>query len=150
MNELKFGHRVLAWDYDKDETTKGRLVAMDKNPYMEYPFEVLPDEEDEAGTSLFVHAELDPDATEFLPGDEVEMSDDKVKWELTQYGHKSLISEKHYDIDGNIRMYCRYPKKDPFDKKIIQINEKIYQLKEMPNVIYKNPPLVRINLPCES
>ena len=148
MNEaIKFGHRVLARDYEEEEYKKGKFVSLQTIDDVKY-HDVLLDGTNAVET--FYEVKLDPDATEFLPGDEVEMSDDKVKWELDKYSHKSLVSDKHFGRKGNLVNYCRYPKKDPFDNKIIQINEKIYQLKEMPNVIYKNPPLVRINLPCES
>ena len=148
MNEaIKFGHRVLAWNYNEKEYEKGKFVSLQTIDDVKY-YDVLLDETNYVET--FYGVKLDPDATEFLPGDEVEMSDDEEDWTLAKYGHKNLITGKHYDSRTDPWKHCRYPKKDPFDNKIIQINEKIYQIKEMPNVIYKNPPLVRISLPCES
>ena len=74
MNELKFGHNVLAWDNDKSNAKKGRYIAFDEG-YTDYqPHSVLV--EGEVNEELFINCELDSEAEGFLIGDDVEFSSD--------------------------------------------------------------------------
>ena len=123
--ELKFGHRVIAWNNNDPEKCKGKFVSNDNDDSAGNW--VLIDDED--SPECFDHAELDPDATEFLPGDEVEMSRDGRDWILGEYAHKSQFSVVHYDMNADPWHYCRYPRKDPLHGKTAIIDGKEYELR---------------------
>ena len=124
--ELKFGHRVIAWDNDSNEKVKGRFVR--KSAFSSLlPYCVLVDKFEDV--SHFMHVELDPDATEFLRGDKVEFSQDGRAWRLGEYAYKSIFSSAHYDIDCNPWKHCRYPRKDQLHGKTAIIDGKEYELK---------------------
>ena len=126
--ELKFGHRVIAYKSFRAGAKKGRYVSYSNDPGTEFPHYVLLD-----GTlcpTIFRHAELDPDATEFLPGDEVEMRDgNDGEWRLLTYGHPNPISSAHRDSSDNHWQHCRYPRKDALHGKTAIIDGKKYELR---------------------
>ena len=114
--ELKFGHRVIAWKDNDAPAEKGRYVSYyySNDPTRGFPHYVLLD-----GTfcpTNFRHAKLDPDATEFLPGDEVEVSFDKFlqnEWYPAIYlgkykGEHFVTSTDSATPSGWPR--CRYPR----------------------------------------
>ena len=113
--ELKFGHRVVSG------AEKGRVIKPSGSGFF-----ILLDN-DNIGFRNSV--ELDPDATEFLTGDTVESSKNGVDWHVTTYGHKSLIGDRHYNINGDFMNYCRYPRKDPLNGKTAIIDGKEYELR---------------------
>ena len=124
--KLKFGHRVIAWDGYRSRAKKGRYISY-INDRLEYMHNVLLD--GEQITTVFCHAELDPDATEFLTGDEVEMRGTNSIWFPRKYGHKGLTGG-HYDhYNGKHWQYCRYPRKDPHHGKTAIIDGKEYELR---------------------
>jgi hypothetical protein len=110
--ELKFGTRVLAWNYDKSEAVKGKFVTRYKG-YRIYPYCVLPD--GNKYVNLFTNCELDPDATEFLSGDVVEVSHNKLNWQTAKFVGKIPIDGYGYGfgviLDSKLTPvhYCRYP-----------------------------------------
>jgi hypothetical protein len=110
--ELKFGTRVLAWDKDKSKAVKGKFVAHDKL-YTLNPYCVLPDGDVE--TNLFTNCELDLDATEFLSGDVVEVSHNRLNWQTAKFVGKIPIDGYGYGfgviLDSKLTPvhYCRYP-----------------------------------------
>ena len=123
--KLKFGHRVIAWDNDSNEKVKGRFVR--KSAFSSLlPYCVLVDKFEDV--SHFIHAELDPEATEFLPGDEVEVSDTGLSWHLRKYKRVGSANG-HYDEKIKHWIYCRYPRKDQLHGKVAIIDGKEYELK---------------------
>jgi len=118
MNELKLGHRVIAWDDDVNNYIKGRFIITDGLNY-KHPYFILTDCGDR---NWFSHCELDPNATEFLTGDEVEFSDDGVFWVKGIYGHRDISNDYHREYDGLYWDYCRYPKKE--EEVNINVNQK--------------------------
>ena len=123
--ELKFGHRVIAWDNDSNEKVKGLFVR--KSAFSSLlPYCVLVEKFEDVGH--FIHAELDPNATEFLPGDEVEVSDTGLSWHLRKYRMVGYANG-HYDDKLKHWNYCRYPRKDSLHGKTAIIDGKEYELK---------------------
>ena len=124
--ELKFGHRVIAYYDDKSDAMRGRYISYINNE-LEYSHNVLLD--GEQITTVFSHVELDPDATEFLRGDEVEMSDNGEDWVRKRYGY-DWKNNRHVDYDEGLRwFYCRYPRKDALHGKTAIIDGKEYELR---------------------
>ena len=122
--ELKFGHRVIGWNFSNDKT-RGFFICNDgddKTPYSIYDPHLN-------HVHWVNNVELDPDATEFLPGDEVEMSDNGENWIETTYQHPDPHGFGHYDDEGDRYRFCRYPRKDPLHGKTAIIDGKEYELK---------------------
>ena len=65
--ELKLGHSVIAWDEDKSEAVKGMYVRYEDGAT--YPYSIF--DEEEGALMDYENCILDPEATEFLSGDEV-------------------------------------------------------------------------------
>mgnify|MGYP000406084245 CR=1 FL=1 len=119
--KLRLGHRVIAWDDDKSKAVKGTYI---KKPAWDY---MILDEN--GGVIHYDNCELDPEATEFLSGDEVEVSDDKKNWELATYIGLSKFGEHHHYVRNNddaVEWFknCRYPQKKSNDK-INEIEENL-------------------------
>jgi len=121
MNELKFGHRVISWDNDKDNYTKGRFILCDDSR-SDTPFVIL---KDNGYAEEFKGCELDPNATEFLTMDEVEFSMDGEGWSSGVYSYYDSELGWHVDTDGGRWKYCRYPKEEE-EEVNINANEAIY------------------------
>jgi hypothetical protein len=120
MNELKLGHSVIAWDNDKSKAVKGRLVYDDKKTSC--PFLVRKDVPN--GVEWYENCELDPDATEFLSGDVVEVSVNNKDWLRAEY--VGFYENLHYVIlDGGDMVIgvtnCRYPQ--PKEKTLTEVLE---------------------------
>ena len=124
--ELKFGHRVIAWDSYRSRAKKGRYLSYSNDSAAKFPHYILMD--GWVHSTSFRHVELDPDATEFLRGDKVEFSQDGRAWRLGEYAYKSIFSSVHYDMDCNPWKHCRYPRKDPLHGKTAIIDGKEYEL----------------------
>ena len=128
--ELNFGHRVIAWSGGLKKY-KGTFISKDGLAVAENW--VLEDGLD--SPRMFRHAELDPDATEFLPGDEVEVSFDKFlqnEWYPAIYlgkykGEHFVTSTDSVTPSGWPR--CRYPRKDTLNGKAAIIDGKEYELR---------------------
>jgi len=115
MNKLKFGHRVISWDnLDKGCIIKGRHVYTNPDGI----HFILSD--DQKGLLQFTeNCKLDPNATEFLTGDEVEFSMDGEDWVNGIYGHYDSNYATHFNMEyGVYWKYCRYPK----EKEEVNIN----------------------------
>ena len=106
--ELKFGHRVLAGDTNivcgisTPLLDKGKYLSPGDNGHY-----VLSD--NDQTPCWYRHVKLDPDATEFLPGDEVEFSDTGLSWHLRKYKRVGSANG-HYDEKMKHWIYCRYPR----------------------------------------
>ena len=122
--ELKFGHRVIGWNFSNDKT-RGFFICNDgddKTPYSIYDPHLN-------HIHWVNNVELDPEATEFLPGDEVEMSDNGEDWIETTYQHPDPHGFGHYDDEGDMYRLCRYPSKDSLNGKVAIIDGKEYKLR---------------------
>ena len=133
--ELKFGHRVIGWNFSNDKT-RGFFICNDgddKTPYSIYDPHLN-------HVHWVNNVELDPDATEFLPGDEVEVSFDKFlqnEWYPAIYlgkykGEHFVTSTDSATPSGWPR--CRYPRgggggKYSLNGKTAVIDGKEYELR---------------------
>ena len=127
-NKLRFGHRVIAWDKDKSKAVKGRYVYFSNGYY-----EILEDDRNE--TEGFKNCELDPEATEFVIGDEVEVKLNDGTWVLTEYcGKLNEVNEylAVYDHETSFK-HCRYPQPEPEqpEHKLAELIEKTAELMEL-------------------
>jgi hypothetical protein len=133
MMELKFGHRVIVRD-DDEPWQKARYIKNVSN--LLHGHQVLLDEK--WYVDYFAQCKLDPEATEFLPGDEVEVSDSGKRWIAVFYGHKH-ITGMHYTMGmGGMPSpyrYCRYPQESAKDEKIAELQGKINMLQDELNRI---------------
>ena len=127
--ELKFGHRVIAWDNDSNEKVKGRFVR--KSAFISpLPYCVLVDNED---LSYFMHAELDPEATP-INGDLVEYRNiDDPGWHRhgIYIGEKTTGKHVIQEYEGGTGLYdcVRHQQKDSLHGKTATIDGKEYELK---------------------
>ena len=132
MKDFKFGHRVEVRDSENQAWKKARFVRKDLNLYW-----VLLDD----GNTFdgFFQIRLDPEATEFLRGDEVEVRDSEAHpWQ------KAVYEYNDYDIDyphnvclgGGVYSpykYCRYPQPEESiaEPVIVTIDGKRYEIREV-------------------
>jgi len=110
MNELKLGHSVIGWNfkyikyngkywrpYDNDQHI---ILVGDNIKYVE-------------------NCKIDPEATEFLPGDEVQVGGFDYCWFNAEYVGYNKKENAHAvrEINGTVSSWsdCRYPqeKEDP-------------------------------------
>lgn len=110
--KLKLGHSVIAWDDNKSEALRCIFLKRDDSGYCIIS---------EGGAiHWYKNCQLDPDATEFLPGDEVEVSDHEEVLSIGKganavYIGYNQLNNTHValcDIDnGQISEWrlCRYP-----------------------------------------
>lgn len=127
--ELKLGHRVIAWDDDKSEANKGVYVRPRNN---KGDYVLLRD----GSMSWFKHVHIDPEATEFLSGDEVEVLNAHNRWVPAIYIGETAY--KHCVLYNNKGLFfkdCRYPqpkshRESPeFVEKINEIQKMLEELK---------------------
>ena len=139
MKDFKFGHRVEVRDKENQAWKKGRFVKKTTGAGREGIswYWVLHDN----GNMLdaFYQIRLDPEATEFLRGDEVEVRDhEKHPWV------KAVYEYNDYDIDyphnvclgGGVYSpykYCRYPRLEESiaEPVIVTIDGKDYEIREV-------------------
>ena len=125
--EFKFGHRVLVRDEGWVIWQKARFI--DNYPSVNRPYCVLVEGCSES--DIFTHCKLDPDATEFLPGDKVEVSDDKEEWFRASYhGFVKAFNDKHYvSLNDSFYIveyrYCRYPQEPAKNDRIAELQVKV-------------------------
>jgi len=118
MNELRFGHRVIWQGYGDDEYRRGVFL----NRATPTAHRVMEDDTLEIYVVMDYAVELDPNATEFLTGDEVEFSMDGDDWSSGIYGHRDISNDSHRKYNGLYWTYCRYPKEK--EKVNINVNQK--------------------------
>ena len=119
--ELKFGHRVIATRNFDAREYRGRYISASDGVHC-----ILVD--GKSDPTWYNNVELDPKATEFLPGDEVEFSNTGLSWDLHKY-ERVGSANGHYDEKGKHWIYCRYPQKDPLNGKTAIIEGKEYELR---------------------
>ena len=127
--EFKFGHRVIATDGVCGSWEKGRFVSY--TPGLPFPYKVLIDKDSEP--QAYEYCALDPDAKEFLPGDKVEVSDDKEEWFRAEFSFLDTLDDcyaPYFAKRAGMKMaiwhqYCRYPKESAKDEKIAELQVKV-------------------------
>lgn len=111
-NELKLGHQVLAWNGIANNNKQKGVYLLSDNPNprkLIFRHLVLINNNPE----WFEYAELDPKATNFLLGDEVENPRIPNSNICTYVGYEPYTKEHHVSTDGRISRWlaCQYPKK---------------------------------------
>jgi hypothetical protein len=128
--EFKFGQRVLARNHDHELWCRARYVSYN-----------IPDHctlcDDEEAPIYRAQCKLDPDATEFISGDEVEVrdmeSDGWISATYIGYNGGGDPDEPHIvSVGGSVlpHKYCRYPQSNEVQEKINELQKQIDQLKE--------------------
>ena len=135
MKNFKFGHRVEVRDNESQPWQKARFVGK------KYRNAVLINwvlREGIEGPDPYNHIRLDPEATEFLRGDEVEVRDhEKHPWEKAVYAYNDFDIDYPHNVcsggDVDPYKYCRYPKPEVSNTEpvIITIDGKDYEIREV-------------------
>ena len=121
--ELKFGHRVIATRNFDAREYRGRYISDSDLLHC-----ILVD--GKSDPTWYNNVELDPEATEFLPGDEVEMTDNVLTpWYRMTYQRPHPNGRGHYDNMNTLWQHCRYPSKDSLNGKVAIIDGKEYELR---------------------
>lgn len=125
MNELKFGHRVIAGVGSSLKAYKGKYICETAYPSGKKPL-IIEDSMDYA--IEFDYVELDPNAKEFLSGDQVEVRDENTNWQSGMYiGCANGSACPHFVTTGEGHTeafkYCRYPQKTKESSRIVTDEE---------------------------
>lgn len=137
MSDFKFGHRVLVRTNDNSKSyQKARFIEYSGHPR---PYLVLLDGVNY--TQYVNECKLDPEATEFVIGDEVEVRDyDHEIWIKGIYaGYVKGHLFPHFAKRNNLRVkgnfnHCRYIQPEEAEQpeaQIIELNGKKYQITEV-------------------
>jgi hypothetical protein len=140
-NKLKLGHSVIAWSNDISKAVKGKYVRYVMGS--DYPHHIM---NIDGFVITRMNCILDPEATEFLSGDEVEVYNYPIAWERAKY--IGCYSGLHYVKETKISpvqsfSLCRYPKPEPKkpeqpDHKLAELIEKTAELMELLNKFGKS------------
>ena len=136
MKNFKFGHRVEVRNLNNGKWQKGRFVGKESRPGGAFNWWVLRDGIE--GPDPYHQIRLDPEATEFLRGDEVEVRDDESHpWMKAVYEYNGFDiyyphnARTEWGVDAY--KYCRYPQPEGSNTEpvIITIDGKDYEVREV-------------------
>jgi hypothetical protein len=133
--KLRLGHSVLAWDDRTDNPVKGKYIRYAEGSA--YPHKVIREGSD--SSTPYMNCILDPEATEFLSGDEVYCKE--LRRNVVYVGKHPIDNTlfPHVVLDEGMVVCvpeCRYPapepkKPDQTEHKLAELIEKTAELMEL-------------------